>query len=155
MSSRTSTAASEGSARAAASSWFGWRAVTWLLARRICLPRQVLSADIQRGNPVISIRADAPVSRDRVNRPDSEPAGDGGSWWRLARGFARGRRSPRLRAPGRDGAARAFLACVPGCREFVEDFAGGGGGDLPPLHDLADGRQERAGRVDARGDLAG
>jgi len=44
MSSRTSTAASEGSASAAASSWLGWRAVTWLLARRTCLPRKVVSA---------------------------------------------------------------------------------------------------------------
>src|ERR1035441_3995593 len=32
MSSRTSTAASEGSASAAASSWFWWRAVDWLPA---------------------------------------------------------------------------------------------------------------------------
>jgi hypothetical protein len=86
-----------------------------------------------------------------VNGPDGQPAGDGGWWRRLARGFARGRRWPRLRAPGRDGAAGAFLAGVPGCREFVEDLAGGGGGDLPPLHDLADGRQERAFAVSQKG----
>ena len=55
----------------------------------------------------------------------------------------------------RDPAARpsdpVALACVPGCREFVEDLAGGVGGDLPPRNDLADRRQERAGRVDACG----
>ena len=56
-----------------------------------------------------------------MNGPDGQPAGDRGSWRRLARGFARGWRWPRLRAPGRDGAAGAFLTCVPGCREFVED----------------------------------
>ena len=50
---------------------------------------RLLRADVKRGDPVISIRADAPVRRDRVNRPDSQPAGDCGSWGRLARWFAR------------------------------------------------------------------
>ena len=79
--------------------------------------------DIKRGKLVVGIWVDAPVDRDGVDGPDSQPAGYHGWRGRLACGVARGRRWPRLRAPGRDGAARAFLACVAGCRELVEDLA--------------------------------
>jgi hypothetical protein len=47
------------------------------------------------------------------------------------------------------------LPCYPPSRARQAASAGrDGGGDLPPFHDLADRRQQRAGRVDACGGLA-